>query len=135
MKAGALVDRHGVYAPLKELPTAGQDKQIRAGAIRGFARQGRVKLLRGDWNGALLDECINFGTGTARNDDQVDCLSLLGRHLAKMSPGTGEVVKPPPKPILGAVTMHADGVMRLTSPFNEIWKDNERLNAGRFKRI
>jgi predicted phage terminase large subunit-like protein len=100
--------RHGVYAPLKELPTAGQDKQVRAASIRGFARQGRVKLLRGDWNAALLEECLGF-PDTCRNDDQVDCMSLLGRYLAKMSPGASPQRQAPPPPIRGAISLNKDG--------------------------
>ena len=67
------------------MKTMGQQKEVRAAAFRGFARQGRVKMVKGDWNAALFAEIQLFPDGP--NDDQVDCLSLAGRRMAVMSPG------------------------------------------------
>jgi predicted phage terminase large subunit-like protein len=124
--------RTGIYAPLMELPTRGQDKQLRAAAFRGFARQGRVKLLRAPWNADLLMEIEGF-PDTCRHDDIVDCLSLLGRYMARMSPGGVEKVEAL-KPILSGITQDERGNLHTTQTLDEIFQDNRNLRMG-FRRI
>jgi predicted phage terminase large subunit-like protein len=125
--------RSGVYAPLNEMPTLGQDKETRSASFRGFARQGRIKLVKADWNAALLDEVMGF-PDSCPNDDQIDCLSLLGRRLARMSPGEApEVIKPPEK-IVGGITVNEDGLMVTTASFDELWEESdERINLSGYR--
>lgn len=59
------------------------DKETRATPVSAAAENGRVKLVRGLWNEALLDELESFPKGA--HDDQVDALSgaynqLLGNR-------------------------------------------------------
>ena len=121
--------RGGVYAPLLELKTGGQDKEVRAAAFRGFARQGRVKILRAHWNADLMMEVEGF-PDTCRNDDQVDSLSLLGRYMARMSLGKVEKLERS-KPIQSGITQGANGQMYTTSTLAELWDDNRPLQLGR----
>ena len=53
------------------VPTS--DKIVRANSWLARAEQGRIKLIRGDWNGAWLDEVCSFPEG--EHDDQVDSTS------------------------------------------------------------
>lgn len=51
-------------------------KAVRAGLVSGAAQQGRVDIVRGPWNQALLDEMEEFtGTSLDHHDDQIDSLS------------------------------------------------------------
>jgi len=50
-----------------------KDKITRATAITPYIEQGRVQLLRGPWNRALIDQCSSFPLG--EYDDMVDTVS------------------------------------------------------------
>ncbi|RZI98569.1 MAG: terminase [Brevundimonas sp.] len=58
---------------------ATDDKQTRATPVCGWAAEGKVKLLKGDWNEVFLEEVCNFPV--ARHDDIVDALSDLHAEL------------------------------------------------------
>lgn len=62
-------------------PASG-DKTIKAGPFASQAEAGRVKLVRGPWNGAYLDELTSFPTG--RHDDQVDATAIAYNALVTM---------------------------------------------------
>jgi predicted phage terminase large subunit-like protein len=69
------------------------DKPTRAQAIRGRIAMGKVLFPRSaPWTIDLVHELLRFPAGT--HDDQVDVLSLLGRMLDEMVPGS----LPPPMP-------------------------------------
>lgn len=61
------------------------DKETRARNVQVRARQGKVKLVRGEWNLAFVREAIAFPKG--RYDDQVDTVSgglqMIARRAAK----------------------------------------------------
>jgi hypothetical protein len=76
-----------------------------------------------------LDEVVGFPDSCV-NDDQVDCLSLLGRYLAKMSPGAGPQKQAPPLPIQGGITQDSNGRMHTTATLGEMFEDYRPLNAG-----
>jgi predicted phage terminase large subunit-like protein len=63
----ALVSEHAPSGP----------KQVRAQLVSSAAQQGRVSVVRGPWNAALMDELEEFTGNPAldRHDDQVDALS------------------------------------------------------------
>jgi len=56
------------------------DKETRAKAFAAQAEAGNVRLVRGPWNNAFLDELCTFPNG--RWDDQVDAASDAFNELA-----------------------------------------------------
>jgi len=85
--------RH-VSIPLETMPLRGQNKEVRAAPMRGWFMQERVFIKRSTWNLDLHSEIIEFPHGD--HDDQVDCLSLIGRRIAEMRPPrakAGEILK------------------------------------------
>jgi predicted phage terminase large subunit-like protein len=62
------------------------DKPTRAQSIRGRMAQGMVLFpTAAPWTPSLVSELLSFPAGA--NDDQVDCLSLIGRNLHKLQGG------------------------------------------------
>lgn len=59
------------------------DKATRAVAAAAQAEAGNLKLVRGPWNEAFLDEVCGFPAGA--HDDQVDALADAVNELAVMS--------------------------------------------------
>ena len=100
--------RYSIFVPLREMKTRGKEKEERAAAFSEFSRQGRIFLLRGDWNANLLQEVEGF-PDTCRNDDQVDCLSLLGRYMARMTPVAGVKVEKLTEPIFMGLEPDVNG--------------------------
>jgi predicted phage terminase large subunit-like protein len=68
---------HARYEPLSG------DKTVRAGALAAKAQSGRVRLVRGAWNQAFLEEATAFPNG--RNDDQVDAGSSAMNKLQEIA--------------------------------------------------
>jgi len=60
------------------------DKVTRADAVASQCNIGRVGMLRGPWNAALIDELGSFPVGG--HDDQVDALSLAFSAVARRPP-------------------------------------------------
>ncbi len=73
-----------IYAPLWPFSST-TDKQSRAQSIRARMAMGKVYFPRTEWAVTLQSELLSFPT--AKNDDQVDAMSLLGRMLNTMSAG------------------------------------------------
>lgn len=68
---------------------AGTDKVTKARPVSSKAEAGLVKLVRGDWNHAFLDELDAFTTTDDHaHDDQVDALAGAFRWLSRSSPVT-----------------------------------------------
>lgn len=57
----------------------GQSKRVRSGPISSHAEAGNVKMVKGSWNSAFLDELEIFDRGA--HDDQVDALSGAFEHF------------------------------------------------------
>lgn len=81
--------------PAHTMPETG-DKETRAEPLSSYAdterkEEGRVKLVRGEWNKAFVNELIAFPSG--KHDDQVDAAShafnVLARH--KSIPATARL--------------------------------------------
>lgn len=68
-----------------EAITPGDDKVSRARAVQTRARQGYVKLVRGAWNQAFINEALTFPSGA--HDDQIDTASGGLQMLAKVFTG------------------------------------------------
>jgi len=68
------------------------DKQTRARPASAAAENGRIKLVKGHWNKAFIDELENFPKGA--HDDQVDALSGAVNWLESNNvyPAAGETV-------------------------------------------
>lgn len=71
------------------------DKETRARPASSAAENGLIKVVRGAWNKALLDELENFPKG--KHDDQVDSLSGAYNFLEgdNTQPPAGETIDPP----------------------------------------
>ena len=119
--------------PLIPMPTRGRDKSARLQALRGLAKMGAVKIVRGDWNGDFLRSMTEFPFG--KHDDIPDAAGLLGRRAAKMSNSSNVQAYQQP-PIEGAVRME-NGQMVLAQSLDEMFGDRQdTLNANRgFGRI
>lgn len=65
--------------PVKAVPPTGE-KTTRATPAAAQAEAGNVKLLRGDWNEAFMDELCTFPAAT--HDDQVDAFADAVNELA-----------------------------------------------------
>ncbi len=71
-----------VSCPLEWL-SSGQDKATRARSAQALVREGRI-FVRDDGDGdCFIDECVAFPMG--RYDDEVDCLSLIGRSIDRLT--------------------------------------------------
>lgn len=80
---------------LEWLPSI-NDKPTRARGFQARAAMGKVHLPEGIEGDLILDEYLHFPAG--RNDDDVDCGSLMGRALDQMHPAilTRPIVDPNP---------------------------------------
>ena len=68
--------------PVKVVAPTG-DKTTRATPAAAQAEAGNVKLLRGEWNEAFMDELCTFPAGA--HDDQVDAFADALNELALSS--------------------------------------------------
>lgn len=95
-------------------------KAVRAQLVSGAAQQGRVDIVRGAWNVAMLDEMEEFtGTALDAHDDQVDMLSqafavLEGRGGVVSIAPTSERRVEKPKP--GARATIGQGARQVGRP-------------------
>jgi predicted phage terminase large subunit-like protein len=60
-------------------------KTVRADAFSSQVNAGNVRLLRGEWNKAYIDELRKFPLG--KHDDQVDASAVAFNKVSKMGPG------------------------------------------------
>lgn len=118
--AHKMLRERGAYVPIVMVPTKVQDKETRAMALRGLAKQGGIKLVKGNWNADFLHEVTEFPYGT--HDDIVDAAALLCRRASRMS-GASYVHKEE-KPIKYAFE-ERDGRMFTTATLDELWSDNQ----------
>jgi predicted phage terminase large subunit-like protein len=63
------------------------NKEVRADAFSSQINAGNVRLVRGDWNKAFIEELRKFPRG--KHDDQVDSASLAFNAIAKSSGAVG----------------------------------------------
>lgn len=122
--------------PIYKMPTRGQDKEVRAAAIRSLFMQDRVQIVKTNWTSELLHEIARFPPKSKSiHDDQIDCLSLIGRHVGKQG---GPMVSVPatPKPIEGGIRMQGHQMVT-TQTLNEMWTDHtdDALRVTRIARI
>lgn len=117
----------GTILPFMPMPTAGRDKSARLQPLRGLAKMGGVKLVRGNWNADFLRAMTNFPF--AKHDDICDAAGLLGRRAAKMI-NTSIPKTYKPEPIEGQVKI-VDGKMVLAENLNDLFKArDDALSMG-----
>jgi predicted phage terminase large subunit-like protein len=88
--------RNHAYVERKEFASS-HDKTVRAQSIRGMmATVGLHVQINAPWYSEFRSEILAFPAG--RHDDQVDCLSLIGRLLDKLA--KGREAKPEPMPAM-----------------------------------
>lgn len=74
--------------------TISGDKVTRAEPFSSQVNMGNVRLLKGDWNKAFIDELKLFPNG--KNDDQVDAVADAFNHLFNMVDSGPVHCEPPP---------------------------------------
>jgi predicted phage terminase large subunit-like protein len=112
--------------PTTMMPTRGKDKETRAAAIRGFFQQRRVFIKKAPWNTELHAEL--YGFPNAEHDDQVDCLSLIGRRMATMSAPTRRHEGPLLKEV---ISLDANGRFILNRTLDEMFDERRPRNSIR----
>ena len=85
--------------------------------------QGSVYLRAARWNAQLLTEIHQFPSGD--HDDQIDCLSLLGRRVPQMSAPKPEL-KPGESFIKPSIIEDDDGQLIVARPLEELFSDREQ---------
>ena len=88
------------------LPMRGQNKEVRAAALRGMFKRGMVWFDPSkDWTNIIINECLQFpnalGSGV---DDCVDSLSLMGRRLTYLQ-AQSTVTLPSPQLTIQSMTL------------------------------
>jgi predicted phage terminase large subunit-like protein len=76
-------------------------KEARAAPVSSQAEAGNIKLWRGAWIGAFLDEAAAFGLPGV-HDDQIDALSGAFAELAPHGPAGNRTAVGPPRPAVAA---------------------------------
>lgn len=78
-----------------EAPTPDGDKRSRVNTASAFIEAGRVVLLEGPWNEALVSQAASFPA--AAHDDMLDCLTqAIRRHGVRVGQGiTIQIIKTP----------------------------------------
>jgi predicted phage terminase large subunit-like protein len=88
-----------VYAVRRQFPSV-MDKATRAQSFRGRMAMGKVYLpRRAPWIGDFVNELLRFPAG--KNDDQIDCCSLIGQMLDELVRGSApqpQAAEPETKP-------------------------------------
>lgn len=83
----------GYFSTADAFQSAAGNKELKAQGIRGRMAHGKVFLPEdAPWFNDLVDEMMRFPFGS--HDDQVDVLSLFGRHLDEMIRGRAKPKEP-----------------------------------------
>jgi predicted phage terminase large subunit-like protein len=111
------MDERKIYRPVETIPSRAS-KEIRATSIAGHAATKGIFLpANADWVSDFVQEWGSFPLG--RTDDMVDCCSLLGQLISRLSPGSAPVKKEPPKII-------STDPGSCTVIMNDLWEAEER---------
>ncbi len=123
-----------IAPPLQLRPMRGQDKEVRAAALRGYLLSDQVKLFDRPWTTDVQDEMLNFPSSAA-HDDIIDALALVGREMASTSaPSTPVAAKTLDLP---APIIEKDGQRYLNMTLDEVHtrtKDEKLSISGVYRR-
>jgi len=118
------------------MPLRGKDKETRAAAVRGLFLQNGVFIKRGNWNSELQGEIHSFPNG--EHDDQIDCLSLIGRRVPEMWAPRPKFASDVPA-LKQVVFQDNDGQLRIDKTLENLFDARERerghFNGRLTKRI
>jgi predicted phage terminase large subunit-like protein len=121
--------------PLHLMPMRGQEKEIRATAIRASFLAHNVRITKANWNNDLIRECLEFPTG--EHDDIVDALGLIGRRLPFLSaprrpPG---VEDPDEDKDANNIIREIDGKAHLNIPLEDLFANRDAQMRRRNNRV
>lgn len=123
--------RQSHYAPPLQLrPMRGQNKEVRAAALRGYLLGDRVFVREASWSPLVYEEFLNFPSQTV-HDDIVDAMGLVAREMVSQS---APVPPTPAKQLdLGEPIIEKDGVQHLNVPLNDLLQnhDDDRVSLSR----
>ena len=115
--------RNQAYVERQELVSS-HDKTVRAQSIRGMmATIGLHVPIHAPWYSDFRSEILAFPAG--RHDDQVDCLSLIGRLLDKLA--KGREAKPEPMPAMTPANQYGQVQVNLELMFRDEDRRQRRL--------
>lgn len=80
-----------VFCRIEPISPHGADKPTKAQAFQAMASQGRVWIPVGPEGDAVIEQYVGFPG--AKNDDEVDAASIMGRALAEAHPAIAEMPK------------------------------------------
>jgi predicted phage terminase large subunit-like protein len=109
-----------VVVSWKQMPMRGQNKEVRAAALRGMFKR---RIMRMDpakpWTPTVVNELLQFPNAVGKGvDDCVDALSLIGRRLTALaSPAAAPAPPPAPKYVQDSMTL------------DELWADQPRRST------
>jgi hypothetical protein len=84
-----------VHCRIEPISPHGADKAAKAQAFQAMASMGRVWIPVGPEGDAVIDQYVGFPG--AKNDDEVDAASIMGRALADAHPAIAEMPQPEKK--------------------------------------
>ena len=84
-----------------------------------------MRITQAPWTQTLLDEIARFPA--AKHDDQIDCLSLIGRELTNFAPTATRPARP--EPIECAMIGHPAGSISTRATLDEMFEDYENDQA------
>ena len=107
---------------LELMPMRGRDKEIRAAAIRGYFRSGRVFIVNEPrWAPDLVREILTF---PGEPDDQIDVLGLIGRKMVQLT-GNDLPRAPQPQQVQGLI-VEKEGRLHLNLGLDDLFAERER---------
>lgn len=119
-------------APIELMPLRGHDKEVRATAIKGYFRAGRVWIVDDPlWSPQAIHEILAF---PGEPDDFVDAAGLMGRKMVQLN-GYPDDKPKVDKPIQGLIT-EREGQQYLSMNLNTLFEQREReMSTWRSQRI
>jgi phage terminase large subunit-like protein len=116
-----------INAPLLKSKIKNVEKEVRAAPLRSLFMRDLVRIVKGDWNQALLLEIAEFPGG--RHDDMIDAIGVVAKELHKNIGPMPVADKNEPKVIEGSFKV-VEGKTVTRSTVDQLFK----LNAGRRRR-
>ena len=117
----------GYPPPLQLRPMRGNDKEVRAAALRGYLMNERFYIKESPWSPDVYKELFSFPSMTV-NDDIVDALALVAREMVSTS--APSAVKPQEPVELKSALKVIDGKQHLTKTLDEMYADAMSMSGN-----